>query len=108
MDRIERIRRMERQLDLASQAVEQLSAALDEYAGVQQALRDLSDYYASEDWKQDFAADQAGMLPDDLKRGVLSEDAVWNLLEETRDLNERIREIPEAAQNFKRIKNNTR
>lgn len=28
----------------------------------------------------DFADDESGLLPKDLKRGVLSEDGIWNLL----------------------------
>ena len=35
---------------------------------------------------QDFAADEAGILPPDLKRGVLSEDGIWNLLSDYRDV----------------------
>ena len=73
---IKRIQQMERCLDRASQAVMRLSAALDEYAEAQDALRQLSDYYGSDAWKHDFAADEAGLLPPDLKRGVLSEDSV--------------------------------
>ena len=90
MEQIERIQQMECCLDRASQAVMRLSAALDEYADAQDALRQLSDYYGSDAWKHDFAADSAGLLPSDLKRGVLSEDAVWNLLEDVRDLKERM------------------
>ena len=90
---IERIRQMERCLDRSAQAVMHLSAALDEYAEAQEALRQLSDYYGSDTWKQDFAADSAGLLPQDLKRGVLSEDAVWNLLEDNRELQERMQEM---------------
>lgn len=93
MEQIGRIQQMERCLDRASQAVMRLSAALDEYANVQDALCQLRDYYGSDQWKQDFAADSAGLLPQDLKRGVLSEDAVWNLLEDVRDLKERMREL---------------
>ena len=47
--------------------------------------QELAAYYASDEWKQDFAADEAGLLPDDLKRGVLSEDGLYNLLEENRE-----------------------
>ena len=90
---IERIRQMERCLDRTSQAVMHLSAALDEYAASQDALRLLSDYYGSELWKQDFAADSAGLLPQDLKRDVLSEDAIWNLLEDNRELQERMQNM---------------
>ena len=92
-EQITRIQQMERCLDRVSQAVMRLSTALDEYADVQDALRQLSDYYGSDAWKQDFAADSAGLQPPGLKRGVLSEDAVWNLLEDVRDLKERMREI---------------
>ena len=42
----------------------------------------LSAYYSSDAWKRDFAADEAGLLPKDLKRGVLSEDGIYNLFEE--------------------------
>ena len=82
MEQIERIARMEQQLEVASRAVKGLAAALDDYEAAQEALRELEAYYGSEDWKQDFAADEAGRLPKEMKRGVLSEDAVWNLLEE--------------------------
>lgn len=44
-------------------------------------LRELSDYYGSDAWKRDLAAEEAGLLPQNLKRGVLSEDGIWNLLE---------------------------
>lgn len=45
-------------------------------------LKSLSGYYGSSAWKRDFAADEAGLLPKKLARGVLSEDEVYNLLEE--------------------------
>ena len=53
---------------------------------MEQRVAELSKYYGSELWKQDFAADEAGNLPPDLKRGVLSEDGIWNLLSDYRDI----------------------
>ena len=88
---------MEQRLDRASQAVMRLSAALDDFAEAQEAVRELSDYYGSEAWKQDFAADEQGLLPGDLKRGVLSEDGIWNLLADHRDLMARIRKMARAS-----------
>ena len=41
---------------------------------------------AIKDDSADFAADEAGNLPPDLKRGVLSEDGIWNLLSDYRDI----------------------
>ena len=96
MEQTERIRKMEERLDRASQSVMKLSAALDEYAEAQEALRELEAYYGSEEWKQDFSADEAGRLPMDLKRGVLSEDAVWNLLEDSRDINRRLQQLSQT------------
>jgi len=96
MEQTERIRKMEERLDRASQSVMKLSAALDEYAEAQEALRELEAYYGSKEWKQDFSADEAGRLPKDLKRGVLSEDAVWNLLEDSRDINRRLQQLSQT------------
>ena len=93
MTQIERIKEMERRMDKASAAVTQLSAALNQYEEAQDALNSLSEYYGSDEWKQDFADDEAGLLPKDLKRGVLSEDALWNLLEDWREVKEQIKVI---------------
>lgn len=49
--------------------------------GDSEQLGALSDYYGSAAWKRDFAADEAGLFPKDMKRGVLSEDGIYNLLE---------------------------
>ena len=43
-------------------------------------------------WRQDLADDEAGLLPEGLKRGVLSEDGIWNMLSDYRELNERLQE----------------
>ena len=83
---------MEQYLDLASVAVMQLSAALDKYVEVQDSIAKLSEYYGSDEWKKDFADDEAGRLPKELKRGVLSEDGIWNLLSDSHDLNIRLLE----------------
>lgn len=93
MNRIERIKQMEQHLDRASQAVMRLSAALDDYEAVQEAIRQLSAYYDSDDWKKDFADDEQGRLPQDLKRGVLSEDGIWNLLEDHREVTRRMQQL---------------
>lgn len=93
MEQIERIQTMELYLDRASQAVMRLSAALDDYAEAQTAIRELSVYYGSDEWHQDFTDDEQGRLPKDLKRGVLSEDGVWNMLEDSRALNIRMLEV---------------
>lgn len=88
---IARIRRMERNLNTAVAAVKRLTAALDKWEAVQDAIAALDEYYGSDLWRQDFADDEAGLLPADLKRGVLSEDGIWNLLTDARALNDRLK-----------------
>lgn len=90
MTNLQRISRMEQLFDRASEAVTELSAAFDKYQAAQEAIATLSAYYGSDEWKQDFADDEAGRLPACLKRGVLSEDGIWNLLAEVRELNDRL------------------
>jgi hypothetical protein len=43
-------------------------------------LRLLEAYYTSGEWLEDYEADERGEFPPDLKRGVLSQDALYNLL----------------------------
>lgn len=56
----------------------------------------LDEYYQSPQWKQDYADDEAGLLPGDLKRGVLSEDGIYNLIEEYKALAEEAAEEADA------------
>ena len=44
----------------------------------------LETYYHSNLWKVDFASDENGILPKDLKRGVLSEDGLYNYFSENK------------------------
>lgn len=89
-EQIARIRLMERRLNQALAAVTRLDSALEKYEAAQEAIAALSEYYGSDLWKQDFAADEAGILPEGLKRGVLSEDGIWNLLTDCKELDRRL------------------
>lgn len=44
-------------------------------------LQELTDYYESGQWLRDYELDEQGLLPPDLKRGVLAQDAVFDFLE---------------------------
>ena len=92
-EQLRRIRQMERHLVRAASALKRLSSALDKYEEAKADIAALASYYGSDEWKQDYAADEAGLLPKDLKRGVLSEDGIWNLLEDNKELQKKIRNI---------------
>ena len=100
MEQIKRIKQMELRMNRVAKAVKRLSAVLDkyeaalaQYEGVQEDMATLHAYYGSDEWKQDFHYDEMGLLPPDLKRGVLSEDGIWNLLSDARELNKRLQQF---------------
>lgn len=84
------INRMENILDNAVQKLDALDKMIEEYEAYQTEIQKLEDYYSSPQWKADFAADEEGRYPDTLKRGVLSEDGIWNMLERNREMLARI------------------
>ena len=94
-----RIREMERRLEEATAAVRQMEVAVERYETAQEAVRMLATYLDSEEWRQDFADDEKGLLPHDLKRGVLSEDGIWNLLEDNRDVAMRMQTLADKLLN---------
>ena len=92
-ERIERIEEMEEKLNAALDAIDEMQAALDEYEDVLEDIEELEEYLASDEWKEDFLADENGELPDDLDRGVLSEDGIYDMLEENAELRKRLAEL---------------
>ena len=88
-----RIQEMERRLEEATKAVGQMEEALKRYEAAQEAVERLASYMESEEWRRDFADDEKGLLPADLKRGVLSEDGIWNLLDNNREIAIKMREL---------------
>ena len=80
-------------LNETGDAVEALANALEDYASIQAKIHRLSKYYGSDQWYDDRAVDDAGKLPADLKRGVLTEDLVFDVLTGNRDNALRMLEI---------------
>ena len=80
MEQIERIQHYEKLLDRIAPVLGNLEEALDAFDGIQDDVKELAAYYEDDDWREDFEADEAGKLPADLKRGVLSEDGIYDVL----------------------------
>ena len=85
MNRIKRIEALEALLNETGDAVEALANALEDYAAVQAKIQRLSKYYGSDSWHADRDADAEGRLPEDLRRGVLSEDLIYDVITGNRD-----------------------
>ena len=92
-EQIRRITNMEAVLQEGRRAVAELSEKLEALERTAPGLAALNQYYGSLLWWQDFEADEAGKLPSDLARGVLSEDGAFNLLEDYRNLLERMADL---------------
>lgn len=73
LDRIERVEKYEKLFDEAAVTHDPEKLAL------------LGAYYSSGEWREDYEADERGELPPDLKRGVLSQDALYDLLNELKE-----------------------
>lgn len=93
MQQIQRIMQMEAIFQETQTVIEELLPLLEKYRLLQEKIDILSKYYGSPEWRQDFAADEQGKLPTTLKRGVLSEDGVWLILQEHTDLLQEMKEI---------------
>ena len=91
--RIDRISLMENRFDKVSRVLGELDKAINEYEDFKDELEVLKDYMDSGEWKQDYEADEAGQLPSDLKRGVLSEDGLYNLLQDAGKILARARAV---------------
>ena len=93
MNQVERITRMENLLNEAKAAAAAMDQALDRYAAAREGLAELEAYYSGGEWMRDFEDDSAGKLPKDLRRGVLSEDAVYDLLTDHSCLLKRMKKL---------------
>ena len=86
---IKRVSDMESIMDQALRIMDNAKESPETFLGFQSEIKRLEDYYSSQDWKDDFALDEEGMLPSELNRGVLSEDGIYNLLERNKELLEK-------------------
>lgn len=76
MKQIQRIEQMEAAMDRLITALHSHQTITPD---LQKDYQDLSNYYETE-WLSDYEADERGELPVDLKRGVLSQDTLYEIL----------------------------
>lgn len=83
---LKRIEQMESYLNETREAIKTVSTALEDFMDAQNKVIALEHYYEGGCWRKDFEDDAAGLLPDYLKRGVLTEDAIYDLLTDNDEL----------------------
>ncbi len=74
---VNRVRRMEAYMDTVQDAMENGTADTPE---ILELRRILTEYMDGGQWMKDYEADERGELPADLKRGILSQDLLYDLL----------------------------
>ena len=80
MDAILRVERMERCFDALQAAASKDLTRVKSDPALNALLQELAWYYDDGQWLKDYEMDEKGLFPADLKRGVLSEDGVYDLL----------------------------
>lgn len=85
---ISTIQQMEAVYQASDKALQQLSAALQQYMQLQPQLDTLCQWYQSPQWLEAYDADAAALLPppEELPRAVLSQDTIDELLQRNREL----------------------
>ena len=82
---IARIERMEQYFDALQKRLKSNSTRIFFDSACKAMLQVLTDYYESGQWLRDYELDEQGALPQTLRRGVLSQDGLYNLLCESDD-----------------------
>ena len=77
---VERVSRMEALFDRLSSALRDDPERIETDVELREAAGTLAAYQTSGDWLRDYELDERGLLPAELKRGVLSQDALYALL----------------------------
>ena len=77
---INRIKNMESVFDFLQKMVKEKSVSVCSEDWFRIHLNNLLTYYEGGQWLADYQLDERGGIPENLKRGVLSQDAVYNFL----------------------------
>jgi len=78
---VARITRMEQIFDELRAAASKDAEAIHADPNLSDKLKTLTEYYEGGQWLSDYELDEMGVLPSGVKRGILSQDGIFDLLE---------------------------
>ena len=79
---ISRIIKMEKFFDDLRFSFEKSKEEFYKNKNLQKKLKVLTNYYENGKWLKDYQLDEENLLPKNLKRGILSQDGIYNFLSE--------------------------
>ena len=82
-----------RRFEPLPEIVEHAQASLDMLSGKWEDIIALDEYMDSGQWLRDYEADERGEIDKDLPRGVLSQDALYDTLQELQEVLRSIRRL---------------
>ena len=96
---LKRVREMETRFDEVYRLVAEIDSSISDYEDLKPEVEALRGYMESGQWKADFEADEAGAIPAEVKRGVLAEDGLYDLLKDVDEILKRARESFQTSTN---------
>jgi len=97
----ERIKKMENHLNNSEDGLKKIESALEKFKKVQSEIKELDNYYGSEEWFSDIEEYDNRNVSSNVNAGVLSEDAAYDVLMRNREIAIEMLEIATAI-----LKNN--
>ena len=94
---LERISKNEERLDNVLENIKELEGALEKFKSNRKNITLLNKYYGSKNWFKDKELYETNKI-EHIKAGVLSEDAIWNMDEDIREL---IKEMKKIIKSYK-------
>lgn len=97
----ERIKKMENHLNNSEDGLKKIESALEKFKIVQSEIKEIDNYYGSEEWFSDIEEYDNRNVSNTVNAGVLSEDAAYDVLMRNREIAIEMLEIATAI-----LKNN--
>ncbi|ONK28576.1 hypothetical protein BVE84_03185 [Streptococcus azizii] len=99
MNDVKKIQKMEEILNRAETVFMALEESLEEFEQLLPSLMTLFAYYESDEWMRHYRMDEEGQFPQNLARGVLSQDAVYHLMMDYYEVQRTMQELGKARRN---------
>lgn len=93
-DMVDRITKNENMYDSIIPIIKKIGRDLEELESKKDAIESVNKYYGNKDWFYDKESFEKGMISN-IKAGVLSEDAIWNMDEDFEEIISQMKSIIE-------------